>query len=80
MLCIYRSKANFAENMANNVKKRVKVPASTPKRKQRMVDCYLKKYKITNKARWLRETVLTFIHQKMEEDYPTLFNEHDMRR
>ena len=28
MLCIYRSKANFAENMANNVKKRVKVPAS----------------------------------------------------
>ena len=44
------------------------------------MDCYLKKYKITNKARWLRETVLTFIHQKMEEDYPTLFNEHDMRR
>ena len=87
MLCIYRSKAN----LANNVKKRVKGPASAPKRTQRMVclmseeevrivDCYLKKYKITNKARWLRETVLTFIHQKMEEDYPTLFNEHDMRR
>ena len=56
MLCIYRSKANFAENMANNVKKRVKVPASTPKRKQRMV-CLMS-----------------------EEDYPTLFNEHDMRR
>ena len=64
MLCIYRSKANFAENMANNVKKRVKVPASTPKRKQRMVclmseeevrivDCYLKKYKITIR-RWKR--------------------------
>ena len=45
-----------------------------------IVDAYLKKYKISNKARWLRETVLTFIHQKMEEDYPTLFNEHDMRR
>lgn len=91
MLCIYRSKANFAVNMAKNVKKRVKVPASTPKRKQRMVclmseeevqivDRYLDRYKITNKARWLRETVLTFIHQKMDEDYPTLFNEHDMRR
>ena len=77
--------------MANTVKKRDKVPASTPKRRQRMVclmseeevrivDSYLKKNKITNKARWLRETVLTFIHQKMEEDYPTLFNEHDMRR
>ena len=77
--------------MANTVKKRVKVPPTTPKRKQRMVclmseeevrivDAYLKKYKISNKARWLRETVLAFIHQKMEEDYPTLFNEHDMRR
>ena len=77
--------------MTNTVKKRDKVPASVPKRKQRMVclmseeevrivDSYLKKYKITNKARWLRETVLTFIHQKMEEDYPTLFNEHYMRR
>jgi hypothetical protein len=46
----------------------------------RIVDAYLKKYKISNKARWLRETVLAFIHEKMEEDYPTLFKEHDMRR
>ena len=77
--------------MANTVKKRDKVPSSAPKRRQRMVclmseeevrivDNYLKRYKITNKARWLRETVLAFIYQKMEEDYPTLFNEHDMRR
>ena len=77
--------------MANAVKKRVKVPASTPKRERRMVclmsedemrivDSYLKKYKISNKARWLRETVLTFIRQKTDEDHPPLFNEHDMRR
>ena len=37
-------------------------------------------YKITNKSRWLRETILMFIHKNMEEDYPTLFGEHDMRR
>lgn len=77
--------------MSNNVKKRVKVPSSAPKRRQRMVclmseeevrivEGYLKRYRITNKARWLRETVLSFIYQQMEEDYPTLFNEHDMRR
>ena len=77
--------------MANNGKTRVKVSASTPKRKQRMVclmseeelrivDCYLKKYEITNKARWMRETLLSFIREKLDEDYPTLFNEHDMRR
>ena len=47
---------------------------------QSIVDRYLEKYKITNKSRWLRETILMFIHKNMEEDYPTLFGEHDMRR
>ena len=47
---------------------------------QLIVDRYLEKYKITNKPRWLRETILMFIHKNMEEDYPTLFGEHDMRR
>ena len=37
---------------------------------QLIVDRYLEKYKITNKSRWLRETILMFIHKNMEEDYP----------
>lgn len=68
-----------------------KSTSQEPKRMQRMVclmseeelrivDSYLRKYKITNKSRWLRETVLAFIHKNMDEDYPTLFGEHDMRR
>ena len=68
-----------------------KLISEAPKRHQRMVclmseeemrivDAYLEKYKITNKSRWLRETVLMFIYKNMEEDYPTLFGEHDMRR
>lgn len=47
---------------------------------QRIIDNYLAKYKIKNKSRWLRQTVLAFIHKNMEDDYPTLFAEHDMRR
>ena len=77
--------------MVNNGKRRKKVPSTVQPRKQRMVclmgeevvqlvDRSLGKYQITNKARWLRETILSFIHQNMEEDYPTLFKEHDMRR
>lgn len=46
----------------------------------RIVDRYLAHYKITNKSRWFRETILGFIHKNMEDDYPTLFGEHDMRR
>ena len=63
--------------MTNNGKKRKKVPSSASPRKQRMV-CLLSEEEA--QIRWFRETVLTFIHQKMEEDYPTLFKEHDMRR
>ena len=77
--------------MKKKDKKCVKATADEPKRQQRMtcllseeeqkvVDRYLKRYKITNKSRWVRETILTFILKNMEEDYPTLFNEHEMRR
>lgn len=46
----------------------------------RIIDSYLRRYKIENKSRWMRETLLAFIHQNLGQDYPTLFNEHDMRR
>ncbi|MBR4843092.1 MAG: hypothetical protein IK006_08385 [Bacteroidaceae bacterium] len=47
---------------------------------KRMIDNYLRKYKITNRSRWIRETLITFIIKKLDQDYPTLFDEHDMRR
>ena len=46
----------------------------------RIIDSYLQKYGIENKSRWMRETLLAFIHRNLDHDYPTLFNEHDMRR
>jgi len=44
------------------------------------VDRYLRKYKIENKSRWYRETILSHILRTLEEDYPTLFKETEMRR
>ena len=41
---------------------------------------YLKKYHIENKSRWYRETILTHVLRTLEEDYPTLFAESEMRR
>ncbi|MDR1344837.1 MAG: hypothetical protein LBJ39_05730 [Tannerellaceae bacterium] len=41
---------------------------------------YLDKYKISNRSRWCRETLLTHILKTLEEDYPTLFKENEMRR
>jgi len=44
------------------------------------VERYLSKYKIGNKSNWYRTTILTHVLKIMEEDYPTLFNENEMRR
>lgn len=41
---------------------------------------YMKKYKISNKSRWLRETIMTHILKALDQDYPTLFDENEMRR
>lgn len=45
-----------------------------------LIDFYLKKYKISNRSRWFRETVLNHVLKNMEQDYPTLFEENEMRR
>ncbi|MDR0961419.1 MAG: hypothetical protein LBM62_02505 [Mediterranea sp.] len=63
-----------------DVKRRQRMVCLLSDDEMRIVDRYLEKYKITNKSRWLRETVLTVIHRHIEEDYPMLFCEHDMRR
>jgi len=35
---------------------------------------YLEKYKIKNKAKFIRETLMIAIIRKMEEDHPRLFD------
>ncbi len=35
---------------------------------------YCKKYKITNKSRFIRETVMTEILGRFDRDYPSLFD------
>ena len=47
---------------------------------QRVISRYLSKYKIKNKSRWYRETILSHVLRILEEDYPTLFSENEMRR
>lgn len=46
----------------------------------KIVNNYLSKYKIENRSRWYRETILTHILKNLDQDYPTLFGENEMRR
>jgi len=35
---------------------------------------YCKKYRVKNKAKFMRETIVTAILKKFDEDYPSLFD------
>ncbi len=45
-----------------------------------LVCSYIKKYKIVNRSRWCRETIIAHVLKNLEQDYPTLFGENEMRR
>ncbi|MFO7923966.1 MAG: hypothetical protein R6U58_09765 [Bacteroidales bacterium] len=42
-------------------------------REMRAIDRYCEKYKVTNKSRFIRETIVTAILKKFDDDHPTLF-------
>jgi len=37
------------------------------------IDLYCQKYKIPNRAKFMREAILTEVLKRFDEDYPTLF-------
>jgi hypothetical protein len=42
------------------------------------VDAYCKKYKIENKSKFMRETVIRYVMDQFLSDYPTLFEKQDL--
>ena len=45
-----------------------------------LISSYMKKYKIGNRSRWCRETIIAHVLKNLGQDYPTLFAENEMRR
>lgn len=58
----------------------IKLTCLTNEEEKKLIDSYLRKYKISNRSRWMRETIIAFILKNLDQDYPTLFKEQDMRR
>lgn len=65
----------------NDSKKREKhLAISLNEKEHAIIEAYIKKYKIGNRTRWARETLISFVLKNLEQDYPTLFDENEMRR
>lgn len=63
----------------NNIRKK-RLVCTVSDEEDAFIEQYLRKYKISNKSRWIRETLVSFIYQNLGNDYPTLFDEQEMRR
>jgi len=42
------------------------------------IEHYCKKYKINNKAKFMRDAVLRTVMERLLDDYPTLFDKEDL--
>lgn len=42
-------------------------------REKEAIELYCQKYKIKNRSKFMRETILTEVLKRFDEDYPTLF-------
>ena len=42
-------------------------------REMKAIEAYCSKYKVDNKSKFMRETILTEVLRKFDEDYPSLF-------
>jgi hypothetical protein len=43
-------------------------------REIKAIEAYCKKYRVENKTKFMRETILTEVLRKFDTDYPTLFD------
>ncbi len=46
-------------------------------REMNAMDAFCRKYKISNRSKFIREAVMTVILKKFDEDYPSLFENEE---
>ena len=56
-----------------------KITISLNDKEIRVLEQFYEKYKIKNRTRFLRETVMLSVLRRFDEDHPTLFQEKEMR-
>jgi bisphosphoglycerate-independent phosphoglycerate mutase (AlkP superfamily) len=49
-------------------------------KEQEAFEVYCKRYKVKNKARFMRESVMRVVMDQFMDDYPTLFEKKDLDR
>lgn len=73
-------KASKKCHSANGQLRTKKIQFMVSEEEYALIDFYLRKYKIMNRSRWFRQVMIGHILKTFDKNYPTLFNENEMRR
>ncbi|MDG5799168.1 hypothetical protein QA597_02200 [Marinilabiliaceae bacterium ANBcel2] len=65
-------------NKNSSLKRKHKASFTLNDKELEAIEVYCKKYKIKNRSKFLRESVLKTVMIKFFEDYPTLFEKQDL--
>lgn len=66
--------------MGNNKMQRLhRISFMLNEHEYKVIEKYIKKHKIVNKSNFYRTTLVSHVIRQLEEDYPLLFDEKEMR-
>jgi hypothetical protein len=65
--------ATNRKNKDENLLRRNKHAIMFNNREMQAIETYCRKYKVDNKSKFMRETILTEVLSRFDKDYPTLF-------
>lgn len=70
----------MAKKKITTIKRTKQIHFSLNEKEYDYICSYAKRYKIQNRSRWIRETIISHVLKNLDQDYPTLFGENEMRR
>lgn len=70
----------MAKKKATSGNRTKQIHFSLNEKEYELMCAYAKRYKIQNRSRWVRETIINHVLKNLDLDYPTLFGENEMRR
>jgi len=75
-----KSKPNSSKANPQQLKREYKISFALNEKEYNMLRSYLTKHRISNQSAWVREQIMSYLWKKAEVEYPTLFNESEIRK
>ncbi|MCQ2209756.1 MAG: ribbon-helix-helix domain-containing protein [Paludibacteraceae bacterium] len=74
-----KEKCNNAPSKRDRLVRDKRMSITLNEKELRVIERFFKEYKIKNKSKFLRDTIIHTVWEKLEESAPTLFSKDEMR-